>query len=89
MYRIFNLYIQIYLSFSKTNWNDLVKEMWGNYYGFPLSKWNSFPCRFAEVMSNEQGAASYYSGLWSRIIAADVFQSFKAPDENIKHLGIK
>lgn len=63
--------------------------MWNNYYGFPLSKWNSFPCRFAEVMSNELGAASYYSGLWSRIIAADVFQSFKVPDESIKNSGIK
>ncbi|CAI6365846.1 unnamed protein product [Macrosiphum euphorbiae] len=79
--------IDIKMHTIKTNWNDLVKEMWSNYYGFPLSKWNSFPCRFAEVMSNEQGAASYYSGLWSRIIAADVFQSFKAPDETTKNLG--
>jgi oligopeptidase A len=66
-----------------------VKDMWNDYYGFPLSKWNSFPCRFHEVMSNEQGAASYYSSLWSRIIAADVFQSFKVPDESVKHTGLK
>lgn len=63
--------------------------MWNDYYAFPLSKWNSFPCRFAEVMAHELGAASYYSGIWSRMIAADVFQSFKFPEETIKNSGLK
>lgn len=75
--------------FRKTHWNDLVKDLWNDYYAFPLSKWNSFPCRFSEVMSSEQGACSYYSNIWSRMIAADVFQSFKVSDEPIKNTGLR
>lgn len=63
--------------------------MWNDYYVFPLSKWNNLPCRFSEIMSNEHGAASYYSGLWSRIIAADVFHSFKTSDDTLQNSGIK
>ena len=42
---------------------------------FPLDPRDSHPCSFTAIMSEEWGAA-YYSHLWSRVMAADMFSAF-------------
>lgn len=63
----------------------MLQEMWDEYFVFPMSNYHSDPVRYTDIFSGPWGA-SYYSHLWSKMVAADVYQAFlddKADEVNI------
>jgi len=60
----------------KMSWGDAMKELWPKYHPFPLYKKNAHPCSFTDIFVGRYGAA-YYSHLWNKIVAADLFQAFQ------------
>lgn len=60
---------------TKDFWLDIVKRLWPQYRSFPLDKYDSHPCSFTQIFCEEWGAA-YFSHIWSRVIAADVYSAF-------------
>ncbi|XP_058445531.1 uncharacterized protein LOC131426664 [Malaya genurostris] len=56
-------------------WLDIVKKLYPLYHTFPLDKKDSHPCSMTTIFSGDWGAA-YYSRLWSRMVAADVYKAF-------------
>lgn len=78
----FDLCRELYLSAldlelhsSKQFWLPIIKALWPKYRSFPLEKIDSHPCSFTQVFADEWGAA-YYSHVWSKLIAADVYSAF-------------
>lgn len=67
--------LDLELHSSKEFWLDIVKNLWPQYQCFPLDKLDSHPCSFTQIFS-EEWAAAYYSHVWSRLIAADVYSAF-------------
>lgn len=67
--------LDIELHTSKKFWLDIIKKMWPMYRSFPLDTLDSHPLWFTQIVCDEWGAA-YYSHVWSRMIAADVFSAF-------------
>ncbi|XP_041986887.1 probable cytosolic oligopeptidase A [Aricia agestis] len=79
----FNLCKELYLSrldlelhSKKIFWRDLVREIWSEYNTLPFDKYDSHVLSFTRIFSEEWGAA-YYSHLWSKMIAADVYSAFE------------
>ncbi|KAG7295862.1 hypothetical protein JYU34_020946 [Plutella xylostella] len=68
--------LDLELHSTKTFWRDLVREMWPRYHSLPFDKYDSHPLSFTKIMS-EEWAAAYYSHLWSRMIAADIYSAFE------------
>lgn len=84
----FDLSRELYLSAldlelhsSKDFWLDIVKRLWHQYRCLPLSKIDSHPCSFTQIFCEEWSAA-YFSHIWSRVIAADVYSAFHEAREN-------
>lgn len=78
----FDLCRELYLSAldlelhsSKEFWLPIIKNLWPKYRSFPLDKLDSHPCSFTQVFA-EESAAAYYSHVWARLIAADVYSAF-------------
>ncbi|CAH0546258.1 unnamed protein product [Brassicogethes aeneus] len=74
---------------TKDFWLDIVKRLWPQYRLFPLDKYDSHPCSFTQIFCDEWGAA-YYSNLWSRMIAADVYSAFhevQNDEQKLKDVG--
>lgn len=78
----FDLCRELYLSAldlelhsSKEFWIPIIKELWPKYRSFPLDKIDSHPCSFTQIFTEDWGAA-YYSHVWSKLIAADVYSAF-------------
>lgn len=78
----FDLCRELYLSAldlelhtSKEFWLPITKRLWPKYRSFPLDKLDSHPCSFTQIFS-EDWAAAYYSHIWSKLIAADVYSAF-------------
>lgn len=67
--------LDLELHSTKDFWLDIVKNLWPQYQCFPLDKLDSHPCSFTQIFS-EEWAAAYYSQVWSRLIAADVYSAF-------------
>lgn len=63
------------LHLTKEFWLDIVKKLWPAYRSFPLEKIDSHPCSFTQIFT-EDWAAAYYSHVWSRVIAADIYSAF-------------
>lgn len=59
----------------KDFWFEVVKSLWSEYNVLALDKRDAHPCSFAEIFSGDW-AAAYYSHVWSRMIAADVYSAF-------------
>lgn len=59
----------------KDFWLDIVKELYPKYHVFALDKKDAHPCSFVPIFSGEWGGA-YFSHIWSRLIAADVYSAF-------------
>lgn len=81
--------LDLELHSKKTFWRDLVREMWPKYHALPFDKYDSHPLSFTKIMSDEWGAA-YYSNVWSRMIAADVYSAFEEArhgDKDIMSVG--
>lgn len=68
--------LDLKLHSSKEFWLDITREIWPHYFVFPLDKMNAHPCSFSAIFS-EEWAAAYYSHVWSRVVAADVFNAFQ------------
>ncbi|XP_018325284.1 probable cytosolic oligopeptidase A [Agrilus planipennis] len=81
--------LDIELYTTKEYWLDVVKRLWPEFRSFPLDKLDSHPCSFSQIFS-EDWAASYYSHLWSRVIAADIYSAFyevRNDEEQIRTIG--
>ena len=59
----------------KDFWLDILKGIWSEYNVLPLDKKNAHLCSMAPIFSGNW-AAAYYSHIWSRLIAADVYSAF-------------
>nr|CAH7720514.1 unnamed protein product [Callosobruchus chinensis] len=73
--------LDLELHTSKDFWLDVVKRLWPHYRRFKLHKIDSHPCSFTQIFSEEWGAA-YYSHLWARMVAADVYSAFHEARED-------
>ncbi|KOC62525.1 Oligopeptidase A [Habropoda laboriosa] len=75
---------------SKDFWNNIMGRLWDKYFVLPAYKKDSHICSFKEIFSGDW-AAAYYSNIWSRMIAADLYSAFQdVPDKNkeqLKELG--
>lgn len=56
-------------------WLDVVKYHWPQYRPFPLAKQDSHLTSFTPIFS-EEWAAAYYSHVWARVVAADIYGAF-------------
>ncbi|XP_059616787.1 uncharacterized protein LOC132261811 [Phlebotomus argentipes] len=59
----------------KDFWIDIMRELWPKYMTLPLEKKDAHPCSFTPIFSGDW-AAAYFSHVWSRVIAADVYSAF-------------
>lgn len=64
--------------------------MWPKFSRFPLDKSDAHPCNFTDIISGDLGAA-YYSHIWSKMVAADIFYAFKEANledrEALRYVG--
>lgn len=67
--------LDLELHSKKDFWLDIVKSLWNDYYVFPLDKKDAHPCSLTDIFSGDWGGA-YFSHIWSRVIAADVYSAF-------------
>lgn len=67
--------LDIELHRRKDFWLDIIKDLYPKYHVFPLDKKDAHPCSFVPIFSGDWGGA-YYSHVWSRLIAADVYSAF-------------
>lgn len=67
--------LDLKLHSNKEFWWEIVRELWPQYRSFPLAKNDAHPCSFTQIFC-EEWAAAYYSHIWSRVIAADVYSAF-------------
>lgn len=67
--------LDLELHTKKDFWLDIVKRLWPQHIVFPLDKKDSHLCSFASIFSGQWGAA-YYSHVWARLLAADVYSAF-------------
>lgn len=65
---------------------DMVEEIWDDYFVFPLSNYHSDPCRYVDMFAENMGG-SYYSVIWSEMLAADVFNAFFEPNADQASVG--
>ncbi|KAL1403128.1 hypothetical protein pipiens_019503 [Culex pipiens pipiens] len=68
-----NLDLELHLN--SDYWLDIVKKLYPLFHPFPLDKKDAHPCSMTPIFSGDWGAA-YYSRLWSRLVAADVYSAF-------------
>ncbi|KAH1018599.1 hypothetical protein HUJ05_006337 [Dendroctonus ponderosae] len=67
---------------SKDYWLDIVKRLWPQYKSFEYQyKIDAHPCHFTQIFV-EDWAAAYYSHVWSRMVAADVYSAFYEVRDN-------
>lgn len=67
--------LDLELHSTKEFWMDIIKRLWPEYSCFNLDQLDWHPCSFTQIFSDEWGAA-YYSHVWSRMVAADVYSAF-------------
>ncbi|XP_060519451.1 uncharacterized protein LOC132697809 [Cylas formicarius] len=70
-------------------WLDIQKRLWPYYMSIPLQKVDSQPLSFSEIFAGEWPAA-YYSHLWSKMLAADIYSAFydaKGDEQKLKDVG--
>ncbi|KAK9881511.1 hypothetical protein WA026_016391 [Henosepilachna vigintioctopunctata] len=73
----------------KDYWLKVVRNLWPQFRSFPLDKQDAHLCSFTQIFT-EEWAAAYYSHVWSRMIASDVYGAFQEAegDENqMKDVG--
>lgn len=76
--------------YSKSHfWMDVVKELWPQFCLIPLEKKDSHVCSFSEIFSGDYPAA-YFSHIWSKVIAADIYSNFyevRNNEQNVQAVG--
>jgi len=83
---LFKAHLDLELFSSKDFWQDIMKTLWPAHFILPYDKWNSLPCSFSEIVTEEWSAA-YFSHIWARMVAADVYSAFTEPDVDKKNIG--
>uniref|UniRef100_A0A023EZR5 Putative oligopeptidase n=1 Tax=Triatoma infestans TaxID=30076 RepID=A0A023EZR5_TRIIF len=74
--------LDINLHTSKDFWLSIVRNMWPEYFCLPFHKGDAHPLSFTASISQGMSCA-VYSKLWSKILATDAFNTFKAdPDSS-------
>ncbi|XP_076243592.1 uncharacterized protein LOC143184898 isoform X2 [Calliopsis andreniformis] len=61
---------------SKEFWRNIMSRLWKKYFVIPQNKRDNHVCSF-EVIFSGDFAASYYSNIWSQMIAADLYNAFE------------
>ncbi|XP_043252201.1 probable cytosolic oligopeptidase A [Colletes gigas] len=57
-------------------WNNIMNRLWSKYFVIPQHKRDCHICSFAPIFSGDW-AASYYSDIWSQMLAADLYNVFQ------------
>uniref|UniRef100_U5EY96 Putative oligopeptidase n=1 Tax=Corethrella appendiculata TaxID=1370023 RepID=U5EY96_9DIPT len=73
--------LDLELHTKKDFWLDVVKNLWPQYQLLAYDKKDSHPCSFRPIFSGEW-AAAYYSHIWSRVLAADIYSAFYEAHQN-------
>lgn len=73
--------LDIELHHRKDFWFEVVKSLWSEYNVMPLDKKDAHPCSMTEIFSGDW-AAAYFSHIWARMIAADVYSAFYEAGHN-------
>lgn len=75
---------------SKSFWLDVARRLWPQYRSVNFEyKIDAHPCHFMQIFTEDWGAA-YYSHVWARMVAADVYSAFYEAgndEEQIKDVG--
>ncbi|CAK9815319.1 Probable cytosolic oligopeptidase A [Anthophora plagiata] len=75
---------------SEEFWNNIMGRLWDKYFVLPAYKKDSHVCSFEQIFSGGW-AAAYYSNIWSKMIAADLYNAFddvsNKNKEQLKELG--
>ncbi|XP_017878961.1 probable cytosolic oligopeptidase A [Ceratina calcarata] len=74
----------------KDFWNTILGRIWDKHFVLPPHKKDCEVCSFQTIFSGDWGAA-YYSNIWSKMIAADLYSAFQDVSyknkEQLKELG--
>ncbi|XP_011702529.1 PREDICTED: probable cytosolic oligopeptidase A [Wasmannia auropunctata] len=84
-------HLDLELHSSGTFWVPMMKRLWPKYFVLPLEKRDTHVCNFEAIWSGNW-AAAYFSKVWSRMIAADLytaFQEVKSDESQQKELGAR
>ncbi|XP_075224598.1 uncharacterized protein LOC142326199 [Lycorma delicatula] len=80
LYELYKSVLDLKLYSESRFWNDIVKELWPQFFNFPLDLEYFEPLSMPEIVTGEW-CAGYYSHIWSRMIAADAYTAFN--DEGV------
>ncbi|XP_071539247.1 uncharacterized protein [Panulirus ornatus] len=81
-------HLDMQLHLSDDYWLDISRELWPSYQPFVLDKYDVHLCSNITIMA-DVWAAAYYSQLWSRMIAADIFEAFRESSEDASETGAR
>ncbi|XP_044760200.1 probable cytosolic oligopeptidase A [Coccinella septempunctata] len=73
--------LDVELYSKEDHWLKITRNLWPQFIDFPLDKNDSHPCSFTQIFT-EEWAAAYYSHIWSRVIAADIYSAFQEMEGN-------
>ncbi|OXU26067.1 hypothetical protein TSAR_002648 [Trichomalopsis sarcophagae] len=65
-------------------WEAIMKKNWKEHFVFPEDKKDSHVCSWDAIFVDNLGAA-YYSDLWSKMLAADVYSAFQESHGDADH----
>ncbi|XP_055903740.1 oligopeptidase A [Eupeodes corollae] len=89
----YNLCNELYLSDldlelhqSDDFWLDIVKKLWPVYQCLPLDKKDAHPCSMVDIFSGDW-AAAYFSHLYSKVLAADIYDAFSEENKSPAEIG--
>ncbi|XP_054285847.1 oligopeptidase A [Macrosteles quadrilineatus] len=83
---LFKAHLDLEMFTTKDFWQDIMKKLWPAHFVLPHDRWNSLPCSFSEIVT-EQWSAAYFSHVWARMVAADVYSAFTEPDVDKHNIG--
>lgn len=66
---------------TKEFWLEIVKQLYPQHFVFQLDKRDAHPCSFLPAIAGDYGAA-YFSHLYAKMIAADVYSAFEETKRN-------
>lgn len=88
MINLRKIIFHFYFFFRKTFWRDIVKNIWPQFFVYPLYEKYYEPLSMSEIVT-QPWAAGYYSHIWSKMIAADVYSAFEDEDADSVAIGMR
>lgn len=79
--------LDLELHSSKNFWLEIMRRLWPEFRCFTLHKVDIHPCSFTQIFVEEWGAA-YYSHIWSKMIAADIYSAFHEVREDHQQIPL-